>query len=153
MSAKSRVQPSTKSLLFWTYFQKMGLFLSEWACFLRSKIKANKSRYIALLHYLLSIDLSKSFSQLIMSVFIFSRYVFQCVLSREKIVMPIFIFPQCDFQQILPVGKMLRFTTLLILWFSNFNVNLTKTRFSKIILRVYAQIYVNIINISAYCMV
>ena len=153
MSAKSRVQPSTKSLLFWTYFQKMGLFLSEWACFLRSKIKANKSRYIALLHYLLSIDLSKSFSQLIISVFIFSRYVFQCVLSREKIVMPIFIFPQCDFQQILPVGKMLGFTTLLILWFSNFNVNLTKTRFSKIILRVYAQIYVNIINISAYCMV
>ena len=153
MSAKSRVQPSTKFLLFWTYFQKMGLFLSEWACFLRSKIKANKSRYIALLHYLLSIDLSKSFSQLIMSVFIFSRYVFQCVLSREKIVMPIFIFPQCDFQQILPVGKMLGFTTLLILWFSNFNVNLTKTRFSKIILRVYAQIYVNIINISAYCMV
>ena len=152
MSAKSRVQPSTKSLLFWTYFQKMGLFLSEWACFLRSKIKANESRYIALLHYLLSIDLSKSFSQLIMSVFIFSRYVFQCVLPRQKIVLPIFIFPQYNFQQILPVWKALGFPTLLILWFSNFNVNFTKTCFSKIRLRVYAQIYVNKINISVYCM-
>ena len=153
MSVKSRIQTSTKSLLFWTYFQKMELFLSELACFLRSKIQVNESWYIALLHYLLSIDLSKSFSQLIMSVFIFSRYFFQCVLPREKIVLLIFIFPQYNFQQILSVGKGLGFPTLLILWFSTFNVNFTKTCFSKIRLRVYAQIYVNILKISAYCMV
>ena len=48
-----------------------------------------------ILHYLCSADQSKSFSQLIVSIFIFSQYFF-------------------------PVGKVWGYLTLLISWFSNF---------------------------------
>ena len=53
-----------------------------------------------ILHYLRSADLSKSFPQLIMSIFIFSQYFFR---------------------QILPGGKVWGYPTLLISSFINFN--------------------------------
>ena len=58
-----------------------------------------------ILHYLWSGDLSKSFSQLILSTFTFSQYFFQ---------------------YILPGGKVWGYPILLILWFINF-----KDLFSK----------------------
>ena len=57
----------------------MGLFLPEWACILRSKIKAKESR-----HHLWSIDLSQILSELIMSIFMFYQYYFQYDLLERK---------------------------------------------------------------------
>ena len=57
----------------------MGLFLPEWACILKSKIKAKESR-----HHLWSIDLSQILSELIMSIFMFYQYYFQYDLLERK---------------------------------------------------------------------
>ena len=56
-----------------------------------------------ILHYLCLADLSKSFSQLIVSIFMFSQYFFQKIFpsgkSFSQLILPIFIFSQYFFSK------------------------------------------------------
>ena len=61
----------------------------------------------SILHYLWSADLWKSFDQLIMSIFIFSRYFF-------------------------PRGKLLGYSTLLISWFIGFKITNEKIFYNEL---------------------
>ena len=63
-----------------------------------------------ILHYFWSADLSKSFSQLIVSIFTFFNQWF----------LPIFIFSQYFSNRFCPVEKVWVYSTLLISWFINF---------------------------------
>ena len=61
----------------------------------------NLLKVIGVLHYLWSADLSKTFFQFVMSIFIFSQYLFQWIL---------------------PGGNVWGYPTLLILWLINFKL-------------------------------
>ena len=69
--------------------------------------------YVGILHYLCSANLSESFSQLIVSIFIFSQYFFSIDFARwQKLLsidyVKIYLF-SVFFPKILPAGKKWRY--------------------------------------------
>ena len=101
-----------KSALFWMYFQTIRLILSGRAYFLRSKIKVNQSRYIAL--FVASGSIKKLFLIDYVNIYLFSIF-FSIYFVRWKMIMSIFILSQYVFQQILPVGKVQGFHHLALI--------------------------------------